>query len=110
MSEVDLKKFVDDRLISLRDYPRMWGSPEAIELQAITFLEVEHYVRTGVSDRHVLDTYVKMTVTQGHSPAALPLYMKFKNQDNLISTYDVETFAKTLYEICQAVRETLAHE
>ena len=109
MSDVDLKKYVDDRLASMRDRPSMWGCLEAIELQAVTLIEVEHFMRTGVADRQALDTFIKTKSTQGFTPMNRPLFMHFKLQTNPI-VYDVESFSKALYEVCRAVRETLANE
>lgn len=49
--------FIEERLTSMRKTDCMWGGLEAIEMQAITLIELEAMLRIGSSAREILEKW-----------------------------------------------------
>ncbi|MDI1431503.1 hypothetical protein [Polyangium sorediatum] len=95
---MDVKRFVDARLLAFRDRTGMWGSNEAVELQALQLLEFEarsiSEIAVNKNPRLVLDLYVGEVRARFSRAETLPLH-------DLVSAGE---FGKALYDVCSAVR------
>ena len=98
---MSLQDFIDTRLVAFRDRTRMWGSNEAIELQAIQLIEIEFLDASTRLNRPrlVFDAYVN-ELRRIHGTAVQPLYQ----------LVDDSAFGEALFHICAQLRAKLRAE
>lgn len=100
---MNIPSFVTSRLRAFRDHTGMWGSCEAVELQAIQLLEVEARTllegRLDDEPRLVLNMYVETIREHHHNSDTRPLH-------ELVGS-DESQFGPALYQICESVRERI---
>ena len=88
-----MKEFVTKRLEAFRDRSRMWGSREAVELQAILLLECE--LAATQPDRLITDP--RLVINTYHPLVAPgPLHMRQLSDEH---------FGRALFNACQQVRK-----
>lgn len=101
---MNVNRFVDTRLLAFRDRTGMWGSNEAVELQAIQLLEFEaRSISENVVDQNprlVLDLYVNELGARFEGAGALPLH-------DMAASGGFD-FGAALYDVCASVRSRLA--
>lgn len=92
-------QFVTTRLIAIRDRRPMWGCPEAVELQALTLIEVENYLqRPEVDLREAIDTYQEEIKVQFPKSPTMPLCQLDLSDDE---------FNENLFTVIQRTRARL---
>lgn len=97
---MNIRPFVSARLVAFRDHAGMWGSREAVELQAIQLLEFEarflNEDELTANPRLVLNFYVDELKLRFGGLDARPLHDILENSES--------NFGSALYELCIAVR------
>ena len=92
-----MEAFVTERLKAFCERTRMWGSLEAVELQAILLMECE--VRATDPERMKAEPRLVLNTYEWFLPGGKPLH----------ETIDEDRFGDALHAICQRVRAKL-HE
>lgn len=98
-----LETFVTERLVAFRDRTGMWGSNEAVELQAIQLieLEVQSYAERALlkNPRIALEAYVKELGARYPGEGARPLHELAGEAE----------FGEALFDVCSATRRGLRY-
>jgi len=96
----NLQEFVTKRLESFRDCTAMWGSHEAVELQAMQLLELESFMRGQNNQRAVIDMYVTCL-------RRLQNLKYLADVPQPLHEWETTEFGEALYTLCQKVRVQL---
>lgn len=91
----NLSTFITDRLQHIKMRRPMWGSMEAVELQALTLIEVEHYLRLQVTDperkqvREALNEYQRQVRLEFPNAGLVPVCDMGLSDDDFSNHLDV---------------------
>lgn len=88
-----MEQFVTERLRAFCERPRMWGSNEAVELQAILLMECE----VRATDPELMEAEPRLVIDTYGSLVPEPLH----------ETVDEDRFGDALHAVCQRVRAKL---
>lgn len=90
----NLTAFITDRLQHIKNRRPMWGSMEAVELQALTLIEVEHYLRLQITDperkqvREAINEYQHQIRTEFPNAGAIPICDMGLSDDDFSTSLD----------------------
>jgi hypothetical protein len=103
-----IEAFVDKRLKDMCVAPPMWGSPDAVELLALTLLEIEALVKFPDLDsptHYVIDAY-KAEILRRYPKVPGPL-RDINRAFHEFNAGTKPTYGEELFDVFQALRKQL---